>query len=139
MLKNILSGYLNFFKSLLKIVALILSCLGIGYLVVYPLWKFATTHPDAYTVFVCSILAIILVTLIIVKSINFVKKSGDDKKEKKRRILCIVFLILRIAILIFGIVLFVNLVMNEKRLFGCISLIIAFLIYGVITFGTKSK
>jgi len=62
------------FLTFLKILALILICFAIAFLVVWPLWKFALSAPVVYTWVVLILLAAFFVFLIVRKILNKSKK-----------------------------------------------------------------
>ena len=60
LIKKIAKGYGELFGSILKILFLLVLCVGFGAAVVFPLWKFASSAPEIYTyavIFAAAILA----------------------------------------------------------------------------------
>ena len=60
-----MSKLLNFLKFLL----LIAACFGLTFIVVWPLWKFATSLPNIYTITILTFIAVGLI-LSVVKGIK---------------------------------------------------------------------
>lgn len=61
MLKKIVKGYAAVLLAFLRFVALMIVCIGTGFIVVYPLWKLADTSPSTYTlVFILLFLAVLI-------------------------------------------------------------------------------
>lgn len=61
---------LNFFKFLL----LIIGTFGLAFIIVWPLWKFATTLPSVYTIVVLVLIALFFIYLIVKGIRKHVKK-----------------------------------------------------------------
>ena len=121
MIKKIILGYKNIFLGAAKLLLLLLLCTGAGALVVFPLWKFATVSPRAYTVFVLVIAAAAAIFLIAGK----IRKSGIKSFAKT---------LLKIAIIAGGLSLCVALVMAGKRFFALPILLAMIFFYGLVAF-----
>ncbi len=67
-------GLLTFLRILLLIAACVLATL----VLVYPLWKFAVSAPQIYTVVVLILIALFLIFLIVRKILTAIK-SGKEK------------------------------------------------------------
>lgn len=104
---NIKSKFLNFFR----IILLILLCLIIAFLIVWPLWKISTNFSKIYTIIILSLIFIGLVYLIFAN----IKRNGIKR-----------FLIILLNILLIsgGIITAVFLILNQHRLFGLGALVI---------------
>ena len=50
MIQKIVAGYGKLFISLLKVLALVVLCALFAFVLVLPLWKFATVSPQAYSI-----------------------------------------------------------------------------------------
>ena len=64
------------FVSFLKIMGLIILCIGAAFAIVWPLWKFATAASRIYTIVVLSLIAILIVYFIVKKIIKNIKKHA---------------------------------------------------------------
>lgn len=68
--KSYSGGFRKNFFSFLKVIALIVMCVGISILIVWPLWKFSTALPKAFTLIVIIAVIDLLLFLIIKKIIK---------------------------------------------------------------------
>jgi len=129
MIKQIVSGYLGILYSLMRIVILLVACVCVGLLIVFPLWSLATIQPNLYT-----IIFGILVGMIIV----FLAQSGfrhSFKKNPRRFVLKIT----GILTLIIGFVAVIALVLAFQRLFAGIVLVLTLCLYGFLAFGLSPE
>ena len=126
LIKKIAKGYGNLFSSFFKILFLAVLCLGLGFLIVYPLWLFASSSPSAYTVCMMVVIALALVYLLFMSA----RKLGFAR------------FMIRIAklVLVFGgIGLCVYFVFASNRMAALLVLIAVFVLYGLLAFGVKKN
>ena len=121
MIKKIILGYKNLFLTASKLLLLLFLCAGAGALVVFPLWKFATSSPRAYTLFILVVAAGVVLALIA----RSIKKSGVKSFAKS---------LLKFLILAGGISLCAALVFAGKRFFALPVLIAMIFLYGLVAF-----
>jgi len=70
--------YMKKFRSFLSFILIMLACLAAAFIIVWPLWKFATTNAKAYTITVLCLLALWIIFLIVRK----IKNKTDKRNEK---------------------------------------------------------
>lgn len=129
MIGKILRGYSAVLGSAVRFVALIGVCIGTGFLLVYPLWTLAVRNPDVYTLLFGIILALLAGT----GTFFAVKKAVKAGKRD-------FFLsLLRKAILIAGIIVFIAMVLSYRMALALISLPVTGLLYGYIAFVVSPK
>ncbi|MBP5358383.1 MAG: hypothetical protein J6Y69_04265 [Treponema sp.] len=126
MIKKIAKGYGNLFSSFLKIILLAVLCLGLGFLIVYPLWLFASSAPSAYTICMMVVIALALVFLIVLSA----KKLGIGR---------FLIRIAKLVIVLGGIGLCVYFVFASNRIAALLVLIAVFVLYGLLAFGVKKN
>lgn len=125
MLAKIARGYGKLFGTVGRILALLVLCGIIGCAVVFPLWKFATSAPSAYTATVLTLLLASLLYVIIKKCCSV----GKKRALKALLLFCIIAAGLTAAVVF---------VLNANRLFAVISLCICIILYGICSFGINS-
>ena len=126
MIKKIAKGYGNLFSSFLKIIFLAVLCLGLGFLIVYPLWLFASSAPSAYTVCMLVIIALAMVFLIVMSA----RKLGFAR---------FLIRIAKLVIVLGGIGLCVYFVFASNRIAALLVLIAVFILYGLLAFGVRKN
>src|SRR5574344_1183056 len=124
MLKKIANGYGKLFSSIGKILLLAALCLGLSFIIVYPLWKWALSSPNSYN---WTILALFFV-LVIYWIIKKVKVQGALAFLKK---------LTKVLIILAGIICCVISVLNSKRILALFILVATFVIYGILAYGFK--
>lgn len=108
--KSISSSLKKTFASILKVIILIFLCVGSSTLIVWPLWKFATSQPDLYT-----LIALIIVSAIILYFII--------KKLIKTPLIASLKFIINTVVIITGVTLSIKSVLNEQRITALIILL----------------
>ena len=78
MLVNFKKALKKSFSSLLKFILLVLICLIFSFVIVWPLWKWATVSPESYSIILLSFLACFLVYKIVKKILSSVKASKTN-------------------------------------------------------------
>lgn len=78
MLVNFKKALKKSFSSLLKFILLVLVCLIFSFVIVWPLWKWATVSPESYSIILLSLLACFLVYKIVKKILSSVKASKTN-------------------------------------------------------------
>lgn len=137
MLKKIVAGYTSLLVKLLRILLLMALCIGVAFLIVLPLWKFATSNSSAYTIFV-TIIAIGLVVFYIFRRIQrYLYGGGITNEEKSGRKKTLIFAIAKVAVVAIGLSSACLLVLSYKRFPALIVLVAMIVIYGIIAFGLK--
>lgn len=126
LIKKIARGYGNLFSSFLKVVLLAVICLGLGFLLVYPLWLFASSLPSAYTAFVMALICLALLFFVIMS----IRKKGPVR-----------FLIrlAKLAIIAGGLFFCVHFVFSGNRLAALFVLLAVFVLYGLLAFGVRKN
>lgn len=126
MIRKIIKGYGTIFSSIGKISLLLILCAVLGGAFVFPLWKFATAAPEIYTAAALSIIFFLVLFLLIKR----IKKNGIKN-----------FLIhfSKILVTLAGISGCICFVIYGKRIFALISVFMAVLLYGIISFGIASS
>lgn len=126
MIKTILSGYKKLLTSVLKIFLLFSLCFLLGFVIVWPLWYFASKNAHLYTL--CTIIAAAVVT-----AYQLFKLLG---KTKPRAILDF---LLQALILIAGLFFCIFFIFQSQRLIALCVLILTFVLFGFFKFGMHSK
>lgn len=126
MIKKIVEGYGNLFSSVVKIFLLLFVCGIIGGIIVLPLWKFATSAPEIYTIFIFAILALSFIILC-------------AKKIKNDGIKNFLIILSKIIVILGGLSICIILVLNGKRFLSIPTFIFMIGIYGIISFGLKKS
>lgn len=124
MLKKIASGYGKLFFSIGKILLLAVLCIGLSFIIVYPLWKWALSSPNSYSL---TILVLFFV-LVIYWMIKKIKTQGALDFLKG---------LSKVLIIIGGISGCVISVLNSKRILALVIFVATFVIYGILAYGFK--
>jgi len=139
MIQKIVAGYGKLFISLLKVLALVVLCALFAFVLVLPLWKFATVNPQAYsvTVLVSFALGILFFTG---KNLRVYLTAGfPTQEEKKKRLRHLLNMAGRFIIIISGLIGIVICILNESTVATWIILLLTIVLYGVLAFGTKKE
>ena len=67
MLKKIIGGYKTLLISIAQTADLLAVCIGTGFAIVWPLWKFATSEPGIYSICIAFCAAAVLIRFIYYK------------------------------------------------------------------------
>jgi FtsH-binding integral membrane protein len=137
MLQKILSGYKKLLSALFKTLALFVLCVAFGFLLVYPLWFFATTQPHAYTVTVFCVFAVLVALFVFFKARASLQGTTSAERQKKAASLALA--VVKIATVILGVCAACALVLYGKRLFALAAVIATAVIYGICAFGAKNN
>lgn len=129
MIKKILVGYASIFRSLGRFLLLMVVCIGIGFLIAYPLWKLADSNSELYTVLFCIIFGTILIIFI----------ASRVRVAFKRNPHRFLFSLLRKSIVIAGICISVALVLAWHRIAALFAILGTIAVYGMIAFGTRQE
>ena len=124
MFRQILKGYSQIFLSILKVSLLLLLCALSGIVFVYPLWCFATKLPQTYTLCVTGAAVFLFALWLFFR----IRSAGI----RNSLIFTVKFLI--IASTFAG---FFLLVLAGKRLLTIFEILLAFLLYGFVSFTFK--
>lgn len=122
MIKRIAEGYGKMLGAAAKIIALLSVCALLGLAIVFPLWKFATSAPQAYT---AAVLALMAAAAAVVCA-RRIKSAGIRKFLKG---------LLRIAVILCGAAAAIALVIAGKRIAAIPVAAAAVVLYGIISFG----
>lgn len=128
MIRRIVSGYLGILRALVRVAILLAVCVGVGFLIVYPLWRLANSNSSLY-----SLIFALLAGALVIFLVGSQMRKSYRKNPKK--------FFLRLAeslILIAGGAAAVILVFAWQRLLAGIVLLIAFGLYGFLAFGLSS-
>ena len=139
MLQKIISGYGKLLIAFLKVLALIALCAIFAFVLVLPLWKFATTSPQAYsiTILVLFALGILFFTG---KSLRVYLTAGfPTSEEKNKRIKRLLNIAGRFFVIISGLIGIVICILKESVVATWGILLLAIILYGVLAFGTKKE
>ncbi len=120
MIKKIISGYSSYFNSIGKFLVLLLSCAALGGIIVFPLWKFATSAPDLYTLILTLIISAMALFFIVKKIIRAGLRSSLS-------------FFLKLIVIASGFFAFVRLVLLSHRIAAFSALIASVLVYGLIS------
>jgi len=124
MLKKIASGYGKLFYSIIKIILLAFLCFGFSFIIVYPLWKWALSSPNTYSIAIL----FLLVAFICFTIIKRIRKQGALISLQR---------FAKVFIILCGISGCIFSVLQNKRILALIILIAAFIIYGILAYGLK--
>jgi FtsH-binding integral membrane protein len=137
LIQKILSGYKKLFGQLLKILCILVFCIGIGFLTVYPLWYFASAKPGLYTISVfCAFFAgfAVFVTAKVRAGIR-----NCSPGEWRKKAVSFALTAAKAAAVIVGICASCAAVLHGQRLLALAVVIAAVIIYGICAFGAKSN
>ena len=121
MVKKIIRGYKNLLLGAGKLLALLAVCTAAGALVVFPLWKFATLSPEAYTVFILALVALALAFA----AVRRIRRHGMGQFARS---------LLKFAVAAGGLSACVLLVLSGRRLLALPALLVFALLYGLVAF-----
>ena len=123
-LKKILDGYGHIISSIFKVLLLIAICTTLGFVIVFPLWKWASTSPRSYTIIILALCAIIFVYYLI-------------RFFKGKKFSAIIRILLLTACIIAMLVSPIYFVINLHRLYALLSFVFFFVVFTLIKFGIK--
>ena len=126
MLKKIASGYGKLFSSIGKIILIAVLCIGLSFIIVYPLWKWALSSPNTYSF---TILALFFV-LAIYWMIKKIKVQGALAFLKK---------LAKVLVILSGIICCTISVSTYLATLAAVILAAAFIIYGILAYGFKDE
>jgi len=126
MIKNIAKGYRSLITSTVKILLLIAVCAGLGFAIVYPLWKWATVSPKSYTI-ACLCLLAAAAVFIAIKS--FLRLGA---KKWFVRIAKLITIFAGLGFIIFSVI-------RGNRIAAIAAIPAVFIIYGLLAIGFKEK
>ncbi len=126
MLRQITKRYKDLLTVALKMLLLLALCTALGFVVVFPLWKFAVVFPKGYTITTLFCIAGIFTALFI----KWIKHNGLKYSILK---------ITRLAIIVASAVLCFMFVLDGHRMF-CIPVVItALILYGIFWSNNRSQ
>lgn len=125
MIGKIIAGYRAALTSLFRFLVLLAACMGLGFLIVYPLWRLADTNPSLYTL-VFSLLFFSLLAFIL---------SGRIRLAFSRNPSGFLHGLARKAVLAGGLAASVLLVLEWKRALAALVLLATLALYGFLAFG----
>lgn len=126
MIKKIIKGYKELFRSLLKVLLLLCFCVITGSAIVLPLWKFSTAYPSVYTYVVLTLIAAAAVFIII-------------RKIRRNSTRTVLLFLARFFILTGGIFSMVILVLKGYRILSLPVLLVMLFLYGFISLTAKNS
>lgn len=138
-LKKIIAGYSVMLVNCAKILLLVALCVGFAFLIVWPLWKCATSSPKIYTIIVAVVAVTALIGFALVKLHTYLNAKGLTVEEKSERRRGILLVTAKTITIISGIVGSSILVMNSQRFIAVCVLIVMIIVYGILAFGTKKS
>ncbi|MBN1616527.1 MAG: hypothetical protein JW875_04385 [Spirochaetales bacterium] len=129
MIRNILAGYTDLLQSLLRFVALFAVSLGLGALVVWPLWRLAVGNPQVYTLASAVFATLIIVSIIAVRLRRaYIRDKGLLYTSLIRRLIVVV-----------GVSTSVFFVMHYQRLIALACAFLTLILYGMVAFGINPR
>jgi len=135
MIRNIIRGYAVFFSIFLKTFLLLCFCAFSAFIIVFPLWKFAVSFPDQYSLFIICICVIAFVMRFLFRLLNDIKLAGNARQKY-------VFFhktvkhILKYLILFLGVIFSLLFFYKEQLVFAFATIILTVILYGILAFGT---
>lgn len=139
MIQKIVSGYGKLLLSFVKILALVGLCAVFAFVLVLPLWKFATVAPDLYSILIILLFVAGLIFFAGKSLKNFLCVGFPTPQERKKRIKRLLNLAGRIFVILAGVFGIVMSILNESAMALWIVLLLTIIIYGVLAFGTKKE
>lgn len=118
-LHRLLEKYSQLLTVLFMLGAMLLFCAGISFIIVLPLWKWATVSPKTYTIVVIA-LALCCVLFLLVK---FFMKKG---------VFGTICFLLKLILVLFSLCASVFFILRQTPLYIVPILILCFLLYGLI-------
>lgn len=138
LLHNIISGYGRLLLTAGKVVFLLIICLGMGALIVLPLWKWATSSPSTYTAVVLTAAILSVCISIALRLVRYVN-SADTPAERRSNLLHVIRVFLSVLILLSGVAFCVVSVLADRKPLAAVCFILLIVLYGAIAFGVKGK
>ena len=135
MIRNIFRGYAALLSILVKTLFLLCLCAGIAFVFVFPLWKFAVTFPDQYSLFIIYACVTAFVILFFFRLLNRIKLAGTAQ-QKNILLKTTIKNALKCLVLLCGIILAFIFLYQEKLFLALASVILMVLFYGILAFGT---
>lgn len=105
----------------MRFLLLIVLCISASVILVWPLWKFSISFPKVYTITILTLLGIAALFLII-------------SKIKKSSISSVIKFFGNLLISVAGLVFSIKLVLNEKKLFALLILVLTISILALFNF-----
>ena len=139
MIQKIVHGYGKLLLSLVKILALIGLCAIFAFLLVLPLWKFASIAPGVYSATIIILFAVGIVFFIVKSLRNFLVAGFPTPQERRKRIHYLFNILGRILVVLFGLVAMVICILQEITFAVWLILLLTIILYGVLAFGKKEK
>lgn len=125
MIQKLVKGYGQLFSSILKVLFLLGLCAACGAVVVFPLWKFATAAPKAYT-------AVALAAIVLAAVIAAAKKAKSAGAKKSLLFAAKFLVVAGGAFLVFALVVF------GQKLLALPAIVLIIFLYGILSFKAKS-
>lgn len=139
MIQKIVSGYGKLLLSLVKILALIGLCALFAFVLVLPLWKFATISPELYSATIIILFTMGIVFFIVKSLRNFLIAGFPTPQERKKRIRRLLNILGRILVIFLGLIAMIICILQELPLALWLVLLLTIILYGVLAFGTKKE
>lgn len=139
MIQKIINGYGKLFFSFVKILALVGLCAIFAFVLVLPLWKFATVAPDLYTTVIILLFVAGLVFFAGRNLKNFLNGGFPTPEEQRKRIKQLLNQAGRILVILIGLFGIIACILNESVAGLWIVLLLTIILYGVLAFGTKKE
>lgn len=139
MIQKIVSGYGKLLLSLVKILALIGLCAIFAFVLVLPLWKFASIAPEAYSATIILLFTVGIVFFVVKSLRNFLIAGFPTPPERRKRIHRLLNILGRILVIFLGLVAMVICILHELPLAMWLVLLLTIILYGVLAFGTKKE
>lgn len=139
MIQKILAGYGKLFISLLKVLALIVLCATFTFVLVLPLWKFATVSPQAYSITVLVIFALGIFFFTGRNLRVYLTAGFPTQEEKRKRVERLLNMAGRFVVITSGLIGIVVCILKESVIATWVILLLAVILYGVLAFGTKKE
>ena len=138
LLKNIFAGYGKLFLSLIKVMGLFLLCGLFALVIVLPLWKFAVSHPQMYTFFVLTLVALGVVFFAF-RSIKLFFTKESDTQQLKAHYSRFFLKVGKVVLVFLGVVGVLYLVLINKVALALLLLLLVAFLYGILAFGMGKK
>lgn len=126
MIRKIAEGYGSLLLGAGRIFALLLLCAGVALAFVFPLWKFATAAPKAYT---AAVFALIVAALLF-----FCVRRIASLGAAAFFVPLLKFLIVALAF-----ALCVHFVLSGRRILALPTFFLAVVVYGIASFGIRKS
>ncbi|PIE98027.1 MAG: hypothetical protein CR988_05230 [Treponema sp.] len=125
---KLLKGY----KSILQTFGIVIFtsglCIGLAFLIVFPLWFLADNSPSVYTIVFSVFFAALFLFFIFKKMFKSFKKDS----------LSFFISVLKFLVIVLGLALAVFAVFTQHRFIAAVVLVLSFLIYGIVAFSLPS-